>query len=832
MRSVILAAFLLISLHAQDACAAGIPPAGPGTVVPADFGLPTPDPEPPLPPGFDVFEPPAPTVTGMPAIAEASRTAGPGELFVASGVGLDDRSRFLAFSQTTRSDASLAHAVPWAADGLAAAAALPEGTGSWSMYLIWPEAENGRGPPVALNRTDAWWAGPQPARPGQVVALYGRNLSHDNGTSAAWVYIKPPGGGGSWAAVVSVSPYRVAFRIPDGLPPGTYEAWAHNGHGGRFGWSGPVALPVGPSPWAGQDSRIYDVSAFGARGDGRTDDQAAIQAALAEAGVNAPATVRFPRGTYLVSRGFVLPDGVRLLGDGPDLTVIKATPGFLSDPGDSRGQAMLFANGSYDGNDVEIARLTLDGTEGRGHTRVPVFLRYARNVRITDVRIRSGPEEYFNLDGIRGLFLTDVELTGKGGFLGAASQVFIADSHVLLTRGASAAFSIWGGHEIALTGNRIADLDPQRTEQSSAGRFLVSQPHFGSVRDIYIAGNVTSALAPPPAQYGDPNAGEQILFEQCCAVHTGAVAAATPTTLTLEAPLPVADLANGMDAIVVAGPGVGQYRRITAVDPQSRTLEVSPPWRVVPAPGSRVVIAGTASRAVIYRNTLDGKPDYASYDTASSGVHLYGNSFDVVVDGNLFTRMRGGVELWSMGHDGSTEINPVFFNLVVNNVVRDSYDALVAHTMYIHGEIPGAIGQLGNVFRGNVGRGLARAGLHIETWQGFEAGAHLMTVFEDNCFADVRIGVLDARSFLPALGDAAGPRTPVSATILRGNRFIRGNTPPRNSMAFVTRPDSTWLGRRNEWLGFAHAAPPTRLTASPPGSDRRIACPELPEPPR
>src|SRR5690349_18405659 len=55
---------------------------------------------------------------------------------------------------------------------------------------------------------------------------------------------------------------------------------------------------------------VYDVKAgFGAAGDGVTDDQPAIQAAIDAAGVAGGGTVWIPRGTYLLtSYEVVAPD--------------------------------------------------------------------------------------------------------------------------------------------------------------------------------------------------------------------------------------------------------------------------------------------------------------------------------------------------------------------------------------------------------------------------------------------------------------------------------------------------------------------------------------------
>jgi polygalacturonase len=51
--------------------------------------------------------------------------------------------------------------------------------------------------------------------------------------------------------------------------------------------------------WRGFGQRVYDVRAFGARGDGTTPDTAAINKAIEAAAAAGGGTVNFPAGTYI-----------------------------------------------------------------------------------------------------------------------------------------------------------------------------------------------------------------------------------------------------------------------------------------------------------------------------------------------------------------------------------------------------------------------------------------------------------------------------------------------------------------------------------------------------
>jgi hypothetical protein len=77
------------------------------------------------------------------------------------------------------------------------------------------------------------------------------------------------------------------------------------------------------------DGATVNVLDFGAKGDGVTDDTAAILAAIASVTSPSRVSVYFPRGVYLVSStisGNI--SKLRLIGDGADVTRIEASSGF------------------------------------------------------------------------------------------------------------------------------------------------------------------------------------------------------------------------------------------------------------------------------------------------------------------------------------------------------------------------------------------------------------------------------------------------------------------------------------------------------------------------
>ena len=190
------------------------------TNYPALQYLSKPSPEPAAP--GDSFTPPIsgnPT-SNTPEIAEWTRTAGPNESIVLTGVNLSRHSvndegkdtRFVVFGRNGISRDARIQRV----DADKAVITLPKDIPAWSMYLIWPGNEAGYGRPIAVNKTESWWVGPDKATRGTTVSVFGRNLAQNNVTLRSYVYLKAVGGAGQWASVTRVNPYRVDFTLPAG----------------------------------------------------------------------------------------------------------------------------------------------------------------------------------------------------------------------------------------------------------------------------------------------------------------------------------------------------------------------------------------------------------------------------------------------------------------------------------------------------------------------------------------------------------------------------------------------------------------------------------------
>ncbi|UXN60710.1 glycosyl hydrolase family 28-related protein [Phyllobacterium zundukense] len=756
---------------------------------PSDFGFPLPNPEPDLPQGIDAFDPPAFTVSqSAPAIAEISRTTDHDEIVSMTGVELDGATSFDIFSQVpSGQEGSVISIPPLRADDTAATVLLPASLPAWSMYLIRPKRDEAGGKAFAINRTESWWLGPDNAVPGATISVYGRNLAKSNGTSASFIYIKPTNGAGKFVTPDSVNPFKVDFKVPN-LTAGSYEVWVHNGHGGRFGWSGPLNLAIADqSPWARQDQKMIDVRSFGAKGDGVTDDTAAIEAALTAAVSVAPATIHFPVGTYLIDSVLRAPDNVHWLGDGMDATEIRLGKKVS-------GSMVVDAN-----RNAQFEKLTLNANGNTGSTPL-LWIPGVKNLRLQAMRLKAWGAPALEAHDASGLYIDSSELIENGSFYGNSRQIFMTNNRFRMTGYGESVVALWGGREFSMVGNDLANADETRDDGHGIGRFFVAQGHAGSMENMYWGDNVSHQAAPHNCNKVDCNKGEQICFEMVGSDLKDGFKAATANTVSFSS-LAASDKAGGQDLVIVGGRGAGQHRRIVSVNDNTATLDKA--WNVVPDRSSRFALAAAASQVAIYNNTFQGRPSYFKHDSDSTAVLLYGNVYDAVVDRNNISQMRHG--MMTVALSSANGLSPYFLQYS-SNTVSDSNSGLYVGTTFTDSGVAGVWGGLGNVYRKNTFNRLAHIGVEFESW-GYNGADYNGTVFEGNRFTNLKFGFIDAFQLMwTYTGSFKAPPLYSSRkynTILYKNVFERGSALGPGSVGFKTlQPKNTWLNIGSTWTGF------------------------------
>jgi hypothetical protein len=833
--------------------------------------VPQPNPLPATPSGWDTFTPPVTSLStlpsGSPTIAQWTRTGVSDDSLILTGDQLSSYTgsdqgqdtQFMVYGQTGASDAIQAPASIQRLDGMKAAITLPSGLPAWSTYFVWPMNSTGYGYPVAINRTDAWWLGPDQAGPGQTVNVYGRNLTHNNGTSInggtaqSWVYIQQAGSPGQWATLVvpsstdpdPVNPYQVQFTVPSSLTPGTYQVWVHNGHGGNYGWSGPLTLTVAvPFTWDSNgtfnpsspstfnvkneypDPNVSNSPLLpGATGDGTTDDTAAVSRALAAAiqyaygdGYSSqnprPTTLYFPTGTYLLSDGLGVYSGIRFKGDGMTSTFLECSLEFATQL-ESGHLGLIFGDGSSGIYNVDISDMTLDAAgnfnpatgaqTGDGDALLDGFWGSITHFGLSNVCINVGPgTNCAHLTAVNYASINNCTFNGGVLFLFQGYQDSVNNCNFYLSQTQLDAILPRGVSELSVTGCTAQDID---TSTPGEDNFIAANADYGTESNVYIADNKTILLGPA---LGEPIGGSAVISEGTHSWYQGTPAAATATTVTFSdlntsgngsnfIPA-VATFTNNWVAVITGGTGLGQYRLISTYD-ELNTITVSPAWTVPPDQSSTVLIARGADKWVVYNNSFQGKGYYATENVGMAGIQPNAGGYEWIGDNNTITQMNTALiaeasELAS----GVETAAPCYFLYYTNNTIQNCYEGIRAGIGTAGIPQPYGIGFLGNVFRNNSVSNITTDGAYACT----DAGATVpldMTVFEHNAFTNLTNGI-NLDNNVPGTGH--GVHSSAQNVILYKNNLSLGTAAPTGSFGVYFGPDTLSPALQgNSYQGFA-----------------------------
>ena len=127
----------------------------------------------------------------------------------------------------------------------------------------------------------------------------------------------------------------------------------------------------------------YSVTAYGAVGNGTTDDRAAIIAAISAASTDGGGIVTFPKGVFFISYYLPMQSNISLLGSGAGVTTIKLRDGIITSPGTS-----YFITYASLKNNITIDGIKFDAGTGHPTSDSPAVFGIAFN-SCSNITIRN-----------------------------------------------------------------------------------------------------------------------------------------------------------------------------------------------------------------------------------------------------------------------------------------------------------------------------------------------------------------------------------------------------------------------------------------------------------
>jgi len=500
--------------------------------------------------------------------------------------------------------------------------------------------------------------------PGGAFRLFGRNLALPGSTPTVTVdglpagvnlaasdehmlsVTAPAGLRASRAAVITVDNGNGtgASTLDRGISIATGHAGDPLGLG--VGWAaafGPLMTrPIN----AATDSRLTSRVVC----DGKTDDSAALQAALVLAQRNGGGVVTLPAGVCVLHRGVQLLDGTVLQGAGKERTELQ-----------HRTESAIYADRA---DRIAVRALTLSSTSvGAGSS---LNLKNSSRVAVQSVRVNQGAKAMAWMHGNTNLVVSDSDFLQVGS-VGAPGAAHLSGNAGLVFAGNSISFL----NNIGTNFDRVSDAYVHGNtwirdaiHKSDPGVVHVVTVNFA--RRLAMVANRFDVINGPL----DPgkNDGETILTEGGGARRTeglGQVAASTINTLTdpageVNRNVPVnGTLPDNFGIAIVAGKGAGQTRRVTGFN--AGTFTVHRPWDMLPDSSSRYATAVWGlEQSLIKGNLLSNNPrGIVLWSTAVREVDIVGNSLNE----------NAGILVRSFQKVASNLFAPVFNVSVIGNSI-------------------------------------------------------------------------------------------------------------------------------------------------------------------
>jgi hypothetical protein len=664
----------------------------------------------------------------QPVILNHTETVRPGEIIglQGSGFGTDANVHFAEVKGNEKALKPQKQLPVLTKSEMYVAVKIPENV-SFGLYAVWVTNGQQQSEPVFINLARVTTNEFDEIMPGSPFRLFGRNLWLEG--KKAVVRFVPENGSPVNAQVISGNPHEITVMAPAALSPGVrYTVYVNNGVGGKYGDSPffePLAVrkpgtdPFGLNvPWGADftfSDNVYNVKndsrlSQHAKGDGQQNDRAAIQEAIDKAAEDGGGVVYLPAGSYRLEyaagSGITMQSRVVLKGDGAGKTVIKygygnpfstervkaaygwtlgwpdaraegmgmVWPGFITTSGlvelsvvnvnESGKFVHSIKNMPEGGSKIMLKNCGFDFSDGWGLAMVNIdkFLMSGCEVKITgtDVRGINAPTRTWPLDFKNSGYynVRDNKIyycAGRFGVNGCHHAFF--ENNAFIRDGNHQSKGETGGLNFDYAGDVVIQKNQflvtgKTIEAKNQGETILSQ---GGGAHQQTLGSVTRATANTLTDNSETwliwqDFTERVSLDWQFAVH--------PTNYFIA---------------IIDGVGTGQWRTIT--QNSDTTVVIDRPWDVIPAPGSKYVIAQwSVYRGLIKDNILKDN---------HQGIMLYCGGTDVVITGNELTN-SGGIYLRSDQRIQYRRYNLTWNVSVVDNKVVNTNGLRSAHIAMFH----------------------------------------------------------------------------------------------------------------------------------------------------
>lgn len=586
------------------------------------------------------------TPVSSPLVLRTSEAVKPGELLTVYGEYLESGATLLRFAGTS-TYCPVSYTDP---AGHYATCTVPS-TLTPGVFTL--EAGNSAGwsGAFAVNRPLLHWFSADEAWAGQSVKLTGRNLDGAEFGAATDTRVRLADGVSVYAATVTATgPYGVDFTVPS-VAAGAYTLELSNDGGATWvAYSGSQTFAVraaGSDPlglglaWADDfDWTTYDAkTAFGAVGDGTTDDTAALQSGIDTIkSVHGGGALYLPNGTYRITAALGLPSGVTLQGQSrTGVTLLYDASGGVSavttkTDGATAGKVGV-ANLSIAIAGANYPDITLRMGETFGASVANASLRTAQSIFVKNVSLDYEMDRAA-ASGQRGIGLNIV----------AKRNVAVQDSSFKTTVAALASSYVL--EYLNVTNN---DFEYAAGAVHATARYTVAQNNSIAGHPEYNRGDIHGFTVRSQAYvYGNDisdlgninsNDGEAIMAEVAGGGTKmyGSVASVSGKTITATG-VTYADWS--IDAyrwapwhvVIVEGTGLGQMNEATAVNQSAQTITVRDNWLIPPDATSKFVVLQPMLGSVFANNTATN---------CAKGFWFYGDSYGGVIADNTSTDSEG-----------------------------------------------------------------------------------------------------------------------------------------------------------------------------------------------